>query len=70
MFVCMTNVLLELLAKKYGFTGIALQWIRSYLNGRTFKVKIKRTKSGMILHIYGVPQGSILGPLLFILYIT
>ena len=45
-------------------------WIKSYLNGRSFSVKIGYINGKKVLLIYGVPQGSILGPLLFILYIS
>ena len=65
-----SSILIDLLRRKYGFSGTALRWIKSYLTDRTFTAKIKRTKSGIILLVYGVPQGSILGPLLFILYIS
>ena len=64
------SILINLLQHKFGITGNVLQWLKSYLKGRTFSVKIKHVKGGRILMIYGVPQGSILGPLLFILYIS
>ena len=55
---------------KFNISGDVLNWLKSYLNGRTFSVKIKYVRGGRILLVYGVPQGSILGPLLFILYIS
>ena len=64
------SILINLLQHKFGITGNVLQWLKSYSKGRTFSVKIKHVKGGRILMIYGVPQGSILGPLLFILYIS
>ena len=62
--------LLQLLNKKFGFTGAALKFFKSYMSNRTFRVKIKHVKGGKLILIYGVPQGSILGPLLFVLYVS
>ena len=63
-------VLIQLLKNKFGINGSALNFFKTYLSGRTFSVKIKHVNGGKVLLIYGVPQGSILGPLLFILYIS
>ena len=62
------NLLLRKLKSAYGISGTAIQWIKSYLSGRTFKVCINRVSSTECTLLIGVPQGSILGPLLFILY--
>ena len=55
--------------KKYGFGGIFLLWIENFLTNRTQSVKINSELSPMYISTSGVPQGSILGPLFFILYI-
>jgi hypothetical protein len=49
----------------YGIRGIALKWFESYLSSRTQFVEYKGTKSNHLKIKCGVPQGSILGPLLF-----
>ena len=54
----------------YGFRGIALQWFESYLSGREQYVDYQGVSSSKNLLTCGVPQGSILGPLLFLLYIN
>ena len=62
----------ELLIEKlnaYGFDKISLKVIISYLKNRTQTTKIGASFSELLNIIYGVPQGSILGPLLFIIYI-
>lgn len=54
----------------YGVRGIALKWFKSYLHNRFQYVVYNGQKSDKKLITCGVPQGSILGPLLFLLYIN
>ena len=54
----------------YGISGQAQVWFSSYLQNRHQSVKIKDTLSDKIALSYGVPQGSVLGPVRFALYTT
>ena len=58
--------LMYLLEKCFGLTGIVLKWIDSYLKDRYQSVKVGTAISEVIAIIFGVPQGSVLGPILFI----
>ena len=60
--------LLDKLYSHYGIKNTALAWFESYLNGRTSSVCIGDEISPSIEIDIGVPQGSILGPILFIMY--
>jgi exonuclease III len=62
------NVLLGRLHKRLGLKGRALKWFQSYLKGRFQNISINGTKSGLWELLFGVPQGSVLGPILFTIY--
>ena len=62
------NTLIGRLENKFGITGAALEWIRSYLSGRTQRVCIKGARLENFVLRHGVPQGSCLGALMFSFY--
>ena len=61
-------ILLKWLSHSFGVTCTAYSWIQSYLCGRTQSVRIGRHSSTSTPCSVGVPQGSVLGPLLFPIY--
>ena len=62
------KLLLQRLQHRYGICGTALNWFRSYLSNRTQSVRIQDIDSSAKTLLYGVPQGSVLGPILFSLF--
>jgi hypothetical protein len=63
------ETLLALLSELIGVDGTAHDWFQSYLSGRTQSVVIDGIVSVLLFILFGVPQGSVLGPLLFCIYI-
>ena len=55
---------------KIGIRGKALLWLKSYLEGKSQFVTVNEVTSKLQDVMFGVPQGSILGPLLFIIYMN
>ena len=64
------NILLHKMKTQFGFSNIELDWFQSYLTNREQVCHINGKCSSSKKIITGVPQGSILGPLLFLLYIN
>ena len=62
-------ILLERLRFRYGFSNLVLQWFTSYLVNRPRRLVLDKFSSQPRRLSCGVPQGAVLGPVLFSLYI-
>ena len=69
-FDCVSHRILLRKLELYGIKDSALAWFRSYLSNRSQRVLFKGVLSKAMYIRIGVPQGSILGPLLFLIYIN
>ena len=61
-------ILLKRLDVSFGIRGNALNWFASYLSGRSQQVSVHSILASLFYLEFGVPQGSVLGPVLFLLY--
>jgi hypothetical protein len=60
--------ILQILLHRIGITGTALKWFKSYLSDRIQSILIDGVESNVWRLLFGVPQGSVLGPILFAIY--
>jgi len=66
----LNHAILHKKLEKLGVCGSLLRWIISYISNRTQAVRLHNTLSDYIITTSGVPQGSHLGPLLFVIYLN
>ena len=62
------GILLERLSTSYGLSCMAYAWLESYITGREHIIHVGNPHSPPSKILYGVPQGSVLGPVLYVLY--
>ena len=68
-FDCLPHSLLIAKVHAYGFNKTSTEYLKDYLSHRKLKIKINKTFSNWTNILHGVPQGSILGPLIFTVFL-
>ena len=69
-FDCVDHIILLRKLHHYGIRGVPWKWFQSYLSDRQCYLEINSIKSNLNTFNTGVPQGSILGPILFLIYVN
>ena len=69
-FDCVPHLLLIEKLKFYGLDGNAIKWIQSYLSSRSSFVSVGSANSKIKPTLQGVPQGSVIGPLLYLVFVN
>ena len=64
------SILLSILSTSFGISGKALAWFRSYLHNRNQFISNDSYRSTNRPLTCGVPQGSVLGPILYLMYVS
>ena len=69
-FDCVDHCILKTKLRYYGLDRTTEEWISSYLSHRSSYVVIGSDSSSIRTNLYGVPQGSVMGPLLYLIYVN
>ena len=64
------SILLTRIKVSFGLTGTVVHWFESFVRSSTHRIKVGSSFSDIVSSNCGVPQGSVLGPLLFSLYVA